>query len=339
MGILIVDDDRTVRFLLERYLTQVGYEDLHFATSPKEAFKILGMEDNNDDASKGKSLNIELILMDVMMPDIDGIEACERIKNHRDFSHIPIIMVTALTETDTLKKAFDTGAMDYITKPIRKVELIVRVKSAIKLYRERQTRIKREVELEEALKSLEESNAKLEKLATIDELTQLPNRRLLGETLHNEWKRARRNGVPLSFIMLDIDYFKNYNDTYGHQQGDQCLKQISSKLNELMLRPGDFAARYGGEEFAVILPETDQEDALMVAERIRKGIADLEIPHSDSRISNVVTISLGLTTVYFSELNYQEEERTNDLINTADQALYEAKEGGRNKVKTKNFKS
>ncbi|OWZ84829.1 diguanylate cyclase [Natranaerobius trueperi] len=343
MAILIVDDDKTIRFMLERLLNKAGYEDLYFASSPKETFKLLGIDDNGQKENtdfKIDSSNIELILMDIMMPDIDGIEACERLKRHHDLSNIPIIMVTALTETETLEKAFNAGAIDYITKPVRKLELLARVDSAVKLNRERQTRLKRERELEDALKSLEEMNAKLEKLATIDELTQIPNRRLFDETLNNEWKRAKRDKTPLSLIILDIDYFKKYNDTYGHQQGDKCLKVISSRLSELILRPGDFAARYGGEEFAVILPNTQSDDSLMVAKRIREGIEGLNIPHVASRISDNVTISLGVTCVDFDEVDYQKIEREdvlNSFINSADKALYEAKENGRNTAKFKSF--
>lgn len=344
MAILIVDDEQDIRFLLEKFLTNAGFTDLYLASSPEKAFEILGIGEY-EDYSQIDSSEIELILLDIMMPGTDGIEVCERIKSNPEYSYTPVIMVTALTEPETLEKAFQAGAMDYITKPIRRVELIARANSAIKLYRERQTRIKREIELEDALERLEETNKKLEKIATIDELTKLPNRRLLDETLKNEWKRVKRNGGFLSLVMLDIDYFKNYNDTYGHLKGDECLQIISSKLQELMFRPGDFVARYGGEEFIVTLPETNLEAALTVAERIRRGVEGLKIPHVDSKISDYVTISLGVTTVEFGdkskdildEKDIREEELKNKLVETADEALYQAKGKGRNTVGSKIF--
>ncbi|UMZ72670.1 diguanylate cyclase domain-containing protein [Natranaerofaba carboxydovora] len=344
MAILVIDDEQDIRFLIEKFLNKAGFTDLYFASSPEKAFEILGI-DEYEGNSQVESSKIELILLDIMMPGTDGIEVCERINNYPEISNIPIIMVTALTDPETLERAFNAGAMDYITKPIRRVELIARASSAIKLYRERQTRIKREIELEDALHRLEETNKKLEKIATIDELTKLPNRRLLDETLKNEWKRAKRNRSFLSVIMLDIDYFKNYNDTYGHLKGDECLQMISSKLKDLMFRPGDFVARYGGEEFIVILPETNLEDALIVAERLRKGVVELQIPHVDSKISDYVTVSLGVTTIKFGdklkdildEKDAREEELINKFVETADEALYEAKEKGRNKVESKYF--
>lgn len=352
MSILIVDDEQDIRFLLEKFLNKAGYTQQHFAASTKEACEKLKQLDHSD---------LELILLDIMMPDKDGIEALACIKNELEMPDIPVIMVTALSDVETLERAFNAGAVDYITKPVRRVELNARVNSVINLYREKRARVKREKELEEALNQLAETNEKLETLATIDELTQLPNRRLLNETLQSEWKRARRNGAYLSLIILDIDYFKNYNDTYGHQKGDECLRTIAGKLDELMLRPGDFAARYGGEEFAVILPGADRVGAVAVAERIRVGIHDLGIPHADSSISEYVTVSLGTATVKFDESSLdvevsppaqthhesgakshgsseQDEERPSPkkamerFMETADAALYDAKGSGRNRV-------
>ncbi len=341
MAILVIDDEGDIRYMLERFLSKEGYQELHFASSAVEAFKFLGIDGYNNEPVLDLT-ELELILLDVMMPEIDGIEACEKIKSDSRMINIPVIIVTALTDVETLKKAFTAGAIDYITKPVRRVELLARVNSAINLTRERKTRIKREQELEDALQLLEEKNKTLEKLATIDELTQLPNRRLLDETLKNELKRSKRKRSCLAFLILDIDYFKNYNDTYGHQKGDECLSIISGKLNELMLRPGDFAARYGGEEFAVILPETCYEGAMAVAERVRHEIEGLRIPHVDSKISDVVTVSVGVTSTDFNNENEEtyriesndviDSDIIDNLIKSADNSLYKAKEKGRNRV-------
>lgn len=321
--------------MLERLLNKAGYTDLHFANSANETFKKLGI-DKYDGQAQIKYTDLDLILLDIMMPDIDGIEVCKRINDSSHVSDIPVIIVTALNDSGFLERAFQAGAIDFITKPVKRLELLARVGSAIKLSKEKRMRIVREQELEKTLKLLEETNKKFEKLATIDELTQLANRRLFDETMRGEWRRANRNGYNLSIILLDIDYFKNFNDAYGHQAGDECLKAIAKKLKFLMMRPGDFAARYGGEEFAVILPETDLRGAHSVAEKIRQGIEELKIPHCDSKVAQYVTVSLGVASADLKNCQGGRDQATDDeikiLIEHADEALYKAKDNGRNTI-------
>jgi diguanylate cyclase (GGDEF)-like protein len=168
----------------------------------------------------------------------------------------------------------------------------------------------------------------LESLASIDGLTDIPNRRALDQALDQEWRRASRAGAPMAVIILDVDYFKRYNDRFGHAAGDECLRKVARTLTAALLRPADLAARYGGEEFAAVLPETQLEDAGQVAERIRVGVADLALPHPDSEAAPVVTVSLGVAATW------PEPNRTlQELVEKADRLLYEAKSSGRNRWK------
>ncbi|MCK8818001.1 PleD family two-component system response regulator [Natroniella sulfidigena] len=330
MEILVVDDSRFIRLLLAQILKEEGYQKLHLASSAQEAFKILGLEGKKVTKSK-----IDLVLLDIVMPQVDGIEVCQRIKQDPVLKDISVIMVTSKTDVDSLERAFSAGAIDYITKPIQKVELLARVNSVLRLRKEIKKRKKRERELEEKTQLLEklnqeieDANKKLEKMASSDGLTGLANRRLFDNKLEEEWKRARRQAASLALIMIDIDYFKEYNDTYGHQAGDECLQKIAHKFEELVLRPADLVARYGGEEFAVILPETGLYGAIKVAERIRVGIEDLKLPHRRSGVSEYVTVSAGVAAV-----KPEREKGAEELIEAADDALYLAKEEGRNRVK------
>ena len=321
MKILVVDDAQEIRVLLKKYLEEAGYNNLDFAASSQELLKTI----DNYDLNAGE---LDLILLDVVLPDGNGIEICSQLKNKKSFQDIPIIMVTAKDEDSTLQEAFSAGAMDYIKKPISKVELLARVSSALKLRKEIKQRNAREAELEEATRELKKANKELERLASMDGLTGLANRRLFDQTLEKESKRAQREDNQLGLLMLDIDHFKYYNDTYGHQAGDECLKKLSAKMREILYRPGDMAARYGGEEFAVILPNTDQKGIKEVAERLRQEIKDLELEHKESPISEYVTVSIG--AVCAKPCQQAEPDK---IVQAADKALYLAKEAGRDQVK------
>ena len=321
MKILVVDDAREIRDLLKKYLEDAGYDNLDFADSSQ---KLLNTIDNYELNDGG----LDLILLDIVLPDGNGIEICRRLKKEKSFQDIPIIMVTAREEDSTLKNAFSAGAMDYIKKPISKVELLVRVSSALRLRKEIKQRNAREKELEKTAKKLKNANKELERLASLDGLTGLANRRLFDQTLEKEWKRAQREDNEMGLLMLDIDHFKYYNDTYGHQAGDECLKKLSAKIRDCLFRPGDFAARYGGEEFAVILPNTDEKGTKEVAEKLRQEIKDLKLEHKESPISEYVTVSIGAVCT-----NPCDKAGADRLVQAADQALYLAKEAGRDQVK------
>ncbi|TGE34369.1 response regulator [Desulfosporosinus sp. Sb-LF] len=321
MSILIVDDSLDSQHLIQVFLKSGGYTDILTAQSAEAAYQYL------DKRSCCGNQTLDLILMDIVMPDVDGIEACQVIKKNEAAVDIPIIMVTAKTEKEELQLAFSAGAMDYITKPLDKIELLTRVRSALKLKHETDRRKARELELLEVTRQLEAANKTLRHRSLSDGLTGVANRRHFDEVLLNELGRSKRDKHPLSFVMLDIDFFKLYNDTYGHLQGDDCLRKVALAAQNTLKRTGDFLARYGGEEFAVILPNTDSEGALTLANEIRLAIENLRIPHSASKCKDIVTISLGVATLHPGEDITHEE-----LIKLADQALYLSKESGRNKV-------
>ncbi len=329
MKILIVDDSKDISLLLKIILSSGGYNDLLFARSASEAFKYLGIIEGEPSAG-----NIDLILMDVLMPEMDGIEACRKIKGYLHLQDIPIIMVTVDTSESSLQSAFEAGAVDYITKPVNKVELLARVSSVLRLKQEMDRRKEREKELIEITGILTDTNQKLyqandrlRQLSSTDALTGIANRRRFEEMLENEWRRAMRFGRIFSIIMIDVDYFKAYNDTYGHQCGDGCLRQVAMAIKEVLNRPGDTIARYGGEEFIVLLSESDKDGALMVAENIQKKITSLGIRHEKSDVCGFVTLSMGIASALPDD-----KSTPASLISYADKALYDAKQNGRNRI-------
>lgn len=322
MKILMVDDSADNRDLLTLILSRAGYTDLLAVSSATEAFSVLGLHEDTVDPHQ-----FQLVLLDIRMPHIDGIEALKIIRAEKKLADLPVIMVTALTELDFLERAFAEGAVDYITKPIRKIELLARIGSVLRLKEEMDKRKQREKELEQTTNLLEKANRRLKKLVSIDGLTGISNRRYFDDTFAREWRRALRNQKPLTSILLDIDYFKNYNDTYGHQAGDDCLKSLAKIMEEIVNRPGDTVARYGGEEFVILLPDTDCEGAYLMAEKVRKGVLALKIPHSKSQVSSYVTVSVGVSTIIPSQ-----EMKQRELLEITDEALYKAKAKGRNRT-------
>lgn len=332
MRILIVDDSRHVRTQLKLLLKSGGYTNLVFAETATEAFSYLGIES----PEKNDAPPIDLILMDIIMPDIDGINSCRIIKTVEFVRDVPIIMVTGDTSEESLQHAFEAGAMDYITKPLRKVELLARVGAALRLKQETDARKARELELlkatmqlERANQQLEESIRMLERMASVDGLTGVANRRYFDEMIAKEWRRAMRLSQRLSVILIDVDFFKNYNDTYGHLQGDECLKQVARALTVPLKRPLDIVARYGGEEFVVMLPDTDLDGATEVARQLHEAISDLQIEHAASRVHPYVTVSMGIAALS----PHAEFPSPDALLNHADKAMYQAKMEGRNRFK------
>ena len=323
MSILVIDDSDKQRRLLSLFLKKGGFDDIIARASATEAFSHLGLTSSN-----GHGCEVDLILMDVLMPEMDGFTACRTIKEEERFEDIPIVMVTGMSDQENLEKAFAAGATDYIVKPVKRLELLARVRSLVKLKHEIDARKARERELLEVTQQLRAANRMLQQLSMLDALTGIPNRRYFEEYYSQEWWRAARNADSLSLLMIDIDYFKAYNDTYGHQAGDECLKRVAGALNAVLRRQSDFAARYGGEEFAVILPSTELQGALLLAENMLAEVVNLRIDHAESDVSQWVTISIGVATT-----TPRPDGTPAVLLAEADHALYEAKQAGRMLVK------
>ena len=321
-SILIVDDSDTMLESLGNILRGEGYENILFAKSAEEAFEILGLD------SKGAKLReIDIILMDIVMPGMDGIEACRLIKESPHFKDVPVVMVTKRSEVEILEKAYECGAMDYVVKPANETELLARVRCFLKLKKEIDARKLREAELLDVTIKLKKANNTLQKLSYIDALTDIGNRRYFDELYSKEWRRARRENCHIALALIDIDYFKNFNDLYGHQVGDECLTKVSQAISDSLKRPVDFVARYGGEEFAVVLPQTDIKGIKCVMNNIMQAVQNLNIRHEGSETANHVTVSIGLASAVPDDRLHPAS-----LIAEADRALYKAKEEGRNRV-------
>lgn len=247
----------------------------------------------------------DLILLDVVMPGMDGYEVCAALKAEPRTAAIPLIFVTALGSVEQEVRGFELGAVDYITKPINPSVVRARVRNHLEFLRARR---------------------QLEKMAATDGLTELANRRAFDQGLQIEYARLRRSGERLSIIMIDVDHFKNFNDRYGHQAGDECLKSVAAAIRGFARRPGDVAARYGGEEFVCLLPGAGQADALAIAEAMRQRIAALAIPHEVSSVAAHVSASFGVATLVCDA-----DHTAIQLLSMADQMLYRAKESGRNR--------
>lgn len=318
MSILITDDSSDSRLLLQAILERAGHRDVIMAESGARALEILGLEAPSA---------VDLVIMDVTMPGMSGLEACRAMKAVEHLRDIPVIIVTANTSDGDLVKAFDAGASDYLSKPVRKMELLARVRASLALKSEMDRRLAREQELLAVKQSLEVANAALQELATIDALTGVANRRSLSAMMDSEWKRSRLAGEPLSILMIDVDHFKYFNDRYGHQGGDECLRRVATTLAGHVRRPSDFVGRYGGEEFAVVLPQTAVAGALVMAETLRGAIESLGIAHETSATAASVTISIGIASSAVGSA-----EPLASLIAAADRALYEAKTAGRNRA-------
>ncbi len=290
---LIIDDERSNIKLLAGEL-QSRYR-ISFALNGDDGLRIVQGD-----------LPVDLILLDIMMEGMDGYEVCRRLKSDPQTRNIPVIFITAMNEVADETKGLEIGAVDYITKPFTMAIVKARVRTHLELKRHRDL---------------------LENLSSLDGLTAISNRRRYDEVIQREWKRSQREGTPLSLILIDIDHFKSYNDTYGHAAGDDCLKQVAKTLAASVNRPGDLVARYGGEEFVVVLPRTDPEGAALVAEKMRREIESLDIRHESSPTAGCLTISLGAATTLPTP-----HESPRELARASDRSLYQAKRNGRNRV-------
>lgn len=321
---MVVDDSKLALAALEATFTSQGLTNIYTARSAREAMRMLGIDDQAGQTQTGE---FDLVLMDIVMPDVDGIEACKLIKENELTRDVPVIITTSRTDFESLRLAFEAGAMDYLTKPINEVELMARVTSALTLKEETDRRKAREQDLLEMTSMLSAANKELRRLSSMDGLTEVANRRLFDDTLDVEWRRAMRNQTKLAIVMMDIDHFKLYNDQYGHLAGDECLKRVAGALLTCLRRPSDLLARYGGEEFVALLPDTEQSGAMTLAEYGRKAVLRLAMPHAASPVAEVVTVSLGVAATI-----PRHGRKATELVEAADRALYQAKKKGRNRV-------
>ncbi len=323
MSILIVDDSKFILKFIEQHLLSAGFKDIKTFVSGEAVLTFLNENENHN--------QVDLILMDVFMEGASGLTICQTIKQDPRFSDIQVMIMTSNTSEDILEDSFKVGAIDYITKPIRKTELLARVRSAVKLKKEMDKVKTREQELIEVKNKLELANLELARLVSLDGLTGIPNRRSFDENIILEWQKAYSENNCLGLIMIDIDCFKLFNDTYGHQAGDHCLQKVAYAIRQTLKGSLDFVARYGGEEFAVILPSTDLLTTMQIAEKIREKVQLLGIPHKSTTLPvGVITISLGSASMLPREVGFNNWTK---LIKEADEALYKAKQSGRNVVK------
>jgi two-component system chemotaxis family response regulator WspR len=313
--VMLVDDQPFVAELLRRQLINEKDINFHYCQDPTQA------------VGTAEKIGPTVILLDFTMPVIDGLTLCQFIRAHPATRDIPIIMLSSNDDPVTKAAAFEAGANDYVVKLPDSVELIARLRYHSSSYVSRLQRDDAYRALRASQIKLEELNMQLLKLANIDGLTGIANRRHFDERLAAEWLRALRNRRPLTLIMFDVDLFKLYNDKFGHLEGDECLKRIARTAQEIVSRPADTIARYGGEEFIVLLPETDSSGAIKVAEKLRAEIERLRLPHPDSNVSPYVTISLGVTTI-MPAANAAPDE----CLKLVDEALYRAKDAGRNRL-------
>jgi diguanylate cyclase (GGDEF)-like protein len=293
--ILIVDDDKNVRNTMNEYVIAAGYSS-RAVSCAEEALDLL------------ESNTFQVVITDIILPAMGGLELTKTIKKDNDSD---VIVMTGYSDDYSYEEAINIGASDFVIKPVRLEELMLRLRRVLK---ERQLTKERTRMME-----------KLQRLAITDGLTKLYNSRSFYSQLELEVDRFNRYGHPLALLLLDIDYFKKYNDAYGHLEGDKVLVRFSQIIKSC-LRANDSAYRYGGEEFTVILPETGAEEALTVAQRIRANLEE-EVFSPENGGNVTVTISIGVT-------EYHAKEELATFIQRADKAMYHSKQNGRNRVST-----
>lgn len=297
-NILVIEDSIPTRRVLVGVIERIGYEALQAETG-EEGLALL------------TSNPVDLVVLDVQLPGMDGFETCRRLRDIRCNDWLPVIYLSATHSDDYIVEGLEAGGDAYITKPVnpKVLEAILKAMGRIALMKQQ----------------LAKANRELMKMANYDGLTQILNRRGFDEVFDRYWRQSRRDQSHLALILIDIDFFKAYNDTYGHVKGDECLKCVAEAIESSLMRPIDVTARYGGEEFAVVLPGTGVEGALTVADRLLDNIRRLKLSHANSPVNRYVSVSIGVALS--SGMTTIEQ-----LIEKADKALYESKNNGRNRV-------
>lgn len=322
--ILVADDDKTVRVLLREAMEQEGY-------------RVVEVSDGKQCLDAYETIKPDIVLLDAIMPVMDGFTCCKELfqiaRNNlmsalanldtdsglgntvisKLWERTPILMITSLNDEESINRAFEAGATDYVTKPIHWAVL--------------RQRLRRLLQQAQVYKQLEEANLALQQLANVDGLTGLANRRRFDNYLNTQWINLAQQGSPLSLILCDIDFFKFFNDRYGHPAGDVCLQKVGAVLSHKAEKHQDLVARYGGEEFAVIMPHTHSAGAFHVATLMQGAVRSLRIDHDQSAVNQYVTLSMGVAT-----MTPTWESSPTNLIVAADKALYQAKAEGRDRI-------
>jgi len=313
--VLLVDDQAIIGEAIRRALASESDIDFHYCSQPDEAVAV---------AERTKPT---VILQDLVMPGTDGLTLVRRYRENAATRDIPIIVLSTKEEPTMKSAAFAAGANDYLVKLPDSIELIARIRYHSRSYLNLLQRDEAYRALRQSQQQLLETNLELQRLTNSDGLTGLSNRRYFDEYLGAEWKRAQREQTQLALLMIDVDAFKAYNDTYGHVAGDEVLRRVASVIRENCTRPADLPARFGGEEFSMILPGTSPGGARLLAEKVRRAIETLRIPHAGSPTSGFVTVSIGgAVIVPDGDANFS------GLVEAADAGLYQAKRNGRNQV-------
>lgn len=310
MKALIIEDSKTSAALVAQQFERMGIETL-VAHNGKDGIELFQRH------------RPQLVLLDVIMPEMDGFEVAQQIRQiEKSGDWTPIIFLSARDKDADLERGIIAGGDDYLRKPVSEVVLAAKVRAMQRILSMRNSLL--------ALTTrLDDMNRDLVRLSTVDALTGIANRRRFDEALYKEWRRAMRRQYPITLLMCDIDFFKQYNDAQGHQAGDECIRSVARAIEDTLKRPGDLVARYGGEEFAAILPDTDFDGAQMVAESVRSAVAELGIPHGRSSVASRVTLSVGAASMVPRRGAPASGE---ELIEVADKALYAAKSAGRNRI-------
>ena len=308
MKVLVIEDSRTTLDAVCRQLDKLGIAALPAIDGAA------GLESYEREKP-------DLVLLDIILPDIVGFQVAERIRaREHNGEWTPIIFLTARNTDEDLERGIAAGGDDYLAKPVSATVLGSKLRAMQRILQMRGS-------LVALTRKLDVANRELRRLSSIDGLTGIANRRQFDETFAREWRRSVRMKRPLALVMCDIDFFKQYNDMYGHQAGDECLCRVARSIEQSVRRPGDRVTRFGGEEFTVVLPETESAGAAAMAEKVRAGIEALAVPHGGSEASKVVTIRAECAAMM-----PQASNRASDLVHWADAALYEAKRQGRNRV-------
>jgi two-component system chemotaxis family response regulator WspR len=315
--VLLVDDQLMIGEAVRRALAKEPSVEYRYCANPNDAVQAV------------EEFKPTVILQDLVMPGIDGLTLLRRYRETPAAQGIPVVVLSTKEEPATKSEAFSLGASDYLIKLPDTIELIARVRHHSKAYINQLQRDEAYRALHESQRKLLEINHELQRLTHVDGLTGLSNRRYFNDYSGPQWKLAIRDKAPLAILMVDVDDFKKYNDTYGHLAGDEVLKSIGGALLRSFARPTDLPARFGGEEFVVLLPATPFESLHTLGERLRTNVEELNIPHA-AGVCGHVTVSIGgAATVPAGD------DALLTLIEAADQALYEAKAAGKNRVMTR----